>query len=37
MKLLMISDTLFLQPLVPASTLYALQFNEDRVTADAVV
>jgi len=36
-KLLIISDTLFLQPLVPASTLYALQFNEDRVTADAVV
>ena len=37
MKLLMINDTLFLQPIVPASTLYALQFNEHQITADAVV
>jgi KaiC/GvpD/RAD55 family RecA-like ATPase len=36
-RLLMINDTLFLQPLVPASTLYALQFNERQITAEAVV
>jgi hypothetical protein len=37
MRLLMINDTLFLQPVLPASTLYAVQFEENRITADAVV
>ena len=36
-RLLMINSTLFLHPVSPASTLYAVQFDEDRITADAVV
>jgi KaiC/GvpD/RAD55 family RecA-like ATPase len=36
-RLLMISNTLFLQPVLPASTLFALQFQGNNITADAVV
>jgi KaiC/GvpD/RAD55 family RecA-like ATPase len=36
-KLLTINNTLFLQPILPASTLYALQFENNHVTAYAVV
>ena len=36
-KLMMINDTLFLQPILPSSTLYALQFEGNQITADAVV
>ncbi len=37
LRLLMINDTLFLQPLLPASTLYALEFDEHNMNIDAVV
>jgi KaiC/GvpD/RAD55 family RecA-like ATPase len=37
LRLVMISNTLFLHPILPASTLYAVQFSDSRVTADAVV
>jgi KaiC/GvpD/RAD55 family RecA-like ATPase len=37
LKLMMINDTLFLQPVLPSSTLYALQFEGNKITADAVV
>ncbi len=37
LRLVMISNTLFLHPILPASTLYAVQFNNGRITADAVV
>jgi hypothetical protein len=37
LKLMMINDTLFLQPRLPSSTLYALQFEGNQITADAVV
>jgi KaiC/GvpD/RAD55 family RecA-like ATPase len=36
-RLMMINDTLFLQPILPSSTLYALQFEGNKITADAVV
>lgn len=36
-KLLMINSTLFLHPVSPSSTLYAVQFDDNRITADAVV
>ncbi|MCI0560491.1 MAG: AAA family ATPase [Nitrososphaera sp.] len=37
LRLLMINDTLFLQPLVPASTLYALKFDKHQIVLEPVV
>ncbi|MGI0028417.1 MAG: RAD55 family ATPase [Nitrososphaera sp.] len=36
-RLLLINDTLFLQPLVPASTLYAIEFSTDHINLEPVV
>jgi KaiC/GvpD/RAD55 family RecA-like ATPase len=36
-KLLMINGTLFLQPVLPATTLFAVQFDNEHTTADAIV
>jgi len=37
LRLLLINDTLFLQPLVPASTLYAIEFGKDHIDLEPVV
>lgn len=37
LRLLMISDTLFLQPLVPATTLYSVVFDEQGISLEPVV
>ena len=37
MRLVLLNDTLFLQSLMPASSLYAVGFNKGRMTLDAVV
>jgi len=37
LRLLMINDTLFLQPLVPASTLYSVVFDDHGISLEPVV
>ena len=37
LRLLMISDTLFLQSLVPASTLYSVVFDGHQISLEPVV
>ena len=37
LRLLMINDTLFVKPLVPASTLYAIEFHDGEIGLQPIV